>query len=448
MGAVYEVIHLETQRRRALKVMLPGIVADPDLRARFKLEATVTANVESEHIVETFDAGVEEVTGAPFIVMELLRGEDLGALLARRRRLPPDEVVTLLFQASLALDKTHGAGIVHRDLKPENLFVTLRDDGSPRLKVLDFGIAKVLSQGAVKQSAPIGTPLYMSPEQVLGNGVLGPASDRHALAHIAYTLLVGEPYWEGEQRAEHESVFALFVRIAQGVTEPPSERARRRAGVALPPGFDAWLARAAAVAPEDRFPSAASMVAALAGALEVSVPRLSAAGRSSPSGVTVHSPVDAEARRDRSPPRGLGVHDVATTSAAVSSDRPTAARSRSSRALTAVAALALAGVSLAGVALGRRSREQGEAPAATSLPSASGPTVEPRPDPVPLPITPPAPNGTGPAVSARPEPTAPAASPPAASATVRGVPPPSKSGGRGPAPPVKPRPPYDPSKEM
>src|SRR5262249_3859933 len=111
MGAVYEVIHLETRRRRALKVMLPSVVEDPELRARFKLEATVAADVHSEHIVETFDAGVDPQTGTPFIVMELLRGEELGAALQRRGLLPASEVVELLYQAALALDRTHAAGI-------------------------------------------------------------------------------------------------------------------------------------------------------------------------------------------------------------------------------------------------------------------------------------------------------------------------------------------------
>src|SRR5262245_44645764 len=104
MGAVYEVIHLETRRRRALKVMLPSVVEDPELRARFKLEATVAADVHSEHIVETFDAGVDPVSGLPFIVMELLRGEELGASIERRGRLPLAEVVEILYQAALALD--------------------------------------------------------------------------------------------------------------------------------------------------------------------------------------------------------------------------------------------------------------------------------------------------------------------------------------------------------
>src|SRR6185436_10516050 len=121
MGAVYEVVDAGTRRRRALKTMLPGFVSDPDMRARFHLEATVAANIESEHIVEVFDAGVDEATALPFLVMELLKGRTLAETLEERGRLPPQEVVALLHQAGMALDKTHAEGIVHRDLKPENL---------------------------------------------------------------------------------------------------------------------------------------------------------------------------------------------------------------------------------------------------------------------------------------------------------------------------------------
>ena len=275
MGAVYECIHLKTRKRRALKVMLPEIVASADMRERFELEARVTADIESEHIVETFDAGVDEETGAPFLVMELLRGEELGSLLKRRGALPFEEVVLLLSQAALALDRTHGAGIVHRDLKPDNLFVTSRDDGSPRLKILDFGVAKVVADEArsIQQTAAIGTPLYMSPEQFQGDGKIGPRADLYALGHIAYTLLTGRPYWYDEQRS-NPAIFAFVVLVMAGPSERPSKRASRR-GVTLPSGFDAWFARATARVPRDRFDTASALVTNLAAVLEVTLPRLS-----------------------------------------------------------------------------------------------------------------------------------------------------------------------------
>jgi serine/threonine-protein kinase len=263
MGAVYEVVHNETRRRRALKVMLPSLVADAELRARFRLEATITADVESNHIVETFDAGVDAETGAPFLVMELLKGEDLGSILEARGALPPAEVVLLLHQAALALDKTHAAGIVHRDLKPENLFVTYRDDGSPCLKILDFGIAKVVAQNVTnaKATRSMGTPLYMSPEQVTGDGAIGPRSDVYALGHIAYALLVGVAYWETELE-KGGGVYPLLMRIGTGIPEPASTRAAGRARLSA--GFDAWFARAAATRASDRFATAPEAVTGLA----------------------------------------------------------------------------------------------------------------------------------------------------------------------------------------
>ncbi len=173
-----------------------------------------------------------------------------------------------------ALGRAHAAGIVHRDLKPENLFLTHRDDGSPCVKILDYGIAKVLAQShqhSVTQT--LGTPLYMAPEQVRGKGGIGPAADVYALGHIAYALLVGEPYWEEEKRSG-ESLFPLFTAIVGGAPEPPLARAHRRRSIELPTGFDGWFAQATALDPEARFPSATEAAAALAPALETPTARL------------------------------------------------------------------------------------------------------------------------------------------------------------------------------
>ncbi len=233
MGAVYEVLDHRTRRRRALKLMLQSIVSDPELRARFSREATVTSDIHSEHIVETFDAGVDPATGAPFLVMELLMGDDLGAVLEKRGSLPPSEVVTLLHQAALALARTHAAGVVHRDLKPENLFVTFRDDGSPRLKVLDFGIAKVVAQSsAAKGTRSLGTPLYMAPEQIKGDAGIGPRADLYALGHIAYTLLAGRPTGSGRRAPRRASIRSSArsstARSTRRAVAPRPDRSRCR----------------------------------------------------------------------------------------------------------------------------------------------------------------------------------------------------------------------------
>jgi serine/threonine protein kinase len=262
MGSVYEVVDETTAAPRALKVMLASVLGDADQRARFALEARVTGSIDSDHLVRVSDAGIDEASGSPFLVMELLRGEELGDMLERQKRLPPAEVVTYLSQASLALDKTHAANIVHRDIKPGNLIITRRDDGSPCVKILDFGIAKVVANDQHKTRA-LGTPLYMAPEQIRGEAAIGPRADLYSLAQMAYTLLTGEPYWSEEAKAE-DSLYALLMKVVIGAMEPPTARALRRSGVRLPPAFDPWFFKATAANQGARFDRATAQTAALA----------------------------------------------------------------------------------------------------------------------------------------------------------------------------------------
>ena len=270
MGAVYEVEHIETRRRLALKTMLRELVRDDDLRARFRREAHITANIESDHIVQVVDAGLAD-NGMPYLVLELLRGVDLGRML-EDGPLDVPLAMTLLQQCAMALDKTHAAGIIHRDLKPPNLYVCVRDDGSPNLKVLDFGIAKLVAESGVRNTTrSIGTPAYMPPEQFAGEGPFGPPTDNYALAHIAYELLVGVTYWEEDLRAAN---YALVMRkLGGGIKEPATMRARR-SKVALPDAFDDWFIKATAFSPDERFARASEMVEALGAALANGVTHL------------------------------------------------------------------------------------------------------------------------------------------------------------------------------
>ncbi|WP_437727809.1 protein kinase domain-containing protein [Sorangium sp. So ce861] len=263
MGSVYEAVHLETNRRRALKVMHAYLFQSEEMRSRFKREAQITADIESEYIVDVFDAGIDDATGMPFLVMELLRGEELGQRLKRLGRLPPGEVATYLQQTASALDRTHAAAIIHRDLKPENLFVTHRDDGTPRMKILDFGVAKLLAEGgtAAGLTRSLGTPIYMAPEQFRVDTKLTSAVDIYALGMIAYTLLVGAPYWSPEALSAGD-VIAFALVVVHGPKEPPVQRAMAHR-VVLPPGFDAWFARVAAVDPAARFRTASEAAQAL-----------------------------------------------------------------------------------------------------------------------------------------------------------------------------------------
>lgn len=260
MGALYEVVHQGTRRRAALKVMRPELVASVELRERFRQETMVTAAIDSDYIVGVFDGGTDAQSGAPFLVMELLQGHDLHQELVRCRQLAHDDVVVYLRQVAWGLAKAHDAGIVHRDLKPENLFLTRRDDGSPCVKILDFGIAKIIAESlsAAKTTRAIGTPVYMAPEQIRGDRSIGPSADLYTLAHVAYVLLVGAPYWR-EEHKEMKSVYPLMMAIVAGFKEQPTVRAAKR-GAQLPAAFDAWFRKATAPDPLDRHDSALELI--------------------------------------------------------------------------------------------------------------------------------------------------------------------------------------------
>ena len=256
MGAVYEATHLQTRRRVAVKVMRPEIVADPTERARFVQEAQVATLIESAHVVDVLDAGVDDDTQVPFLVMEYLVGEELGDLLRRVPRLPPADVVSLLSQAARALDKAHARGVVHRDLKPENMFLALRDEATT-LKILDFGIAKVLQSASASSTRGTGTPLYMAPEQTRRSSQIGPSTDVWALGLVAYRMLVGHSYWLADD------VHQLLGEVLVEPLESPTERARAR-GVILPTTFDAWFFACVNRDPSARYARAGGAVSALA----------------------------------------------------------------------------------------------------------------------------------------------------------------------------------------
>ncbi|MEZ4437680.1 MAG: serine/threonine-protein kinase [Polyangiaceae bacterium] len=277
MGSVYEVLDQKTDRLRALKVMLPELAGDPDLQKRFLDEASVVGRVHSDHIVEVVDAGLAE--DRPFLVMELLRGEDLGHRLDEAREpLERGFVLDALEQLALGLDKVHAEGVVHRDLKPENLFATRRDDGSLCLKILDFGVAKVVNNLAtLRTTRTLGTPLFMAPEQLTGDATIDDAADRYALGHVAFCLLAGKPYWFYEAQ-QATSAFAFANRVLDGPSETGSQRAERY-GVELPKAFDPWFAIATATDPGERFGSAMEQVTALRAALSAPSASRDAAAR-------------------------------------------------------------------------------------------------------------------------------------------------------------------------
>jgi eukaryotic-like serine/threonine-protein kinase len=256
MGVVYEVEHLQTGQHFALKVLTtqPGASVE-----RFKREARAASRIESDHVVRITDADfAPELNGAPFLVMELLKGSDLEQTTGDRPA-PPADVVAWLRQVARGLAKAHDAGIVHRDLKPENLFLTRREDGSPLVKVLDFGIAKMAVEGTALTASDsfLGTPGYMAPEQTDSSGpAVTLRADLYTLGLIAFKLLTGRSYWKSGSLAQL---------LAQILAEPMPAASER--GSALGPGFDGWFRRACDRDPERRFGSAGEQVEALAAAL-------------------------------------------------------------------------------------------------------------------------------------------------------------------------------------
>jgi eukaryotic-like serine/threonine-protein kinase len=233
MGSVYEIEHELTKHRRALKLLHKSMAALPSVVERFLREASAAARVGNPHIVETFDAGVLE-TGEPYLVMEILRGEPLSARIAAGK-MPLLEVVDLVGQAAAGVHAAHNAGIVHRDLKPDNLFITEGPDGRPFVKILDFGISKFDPQKIgglqlTQEGAALGTPYYMPPEQIRGEGSLDARADVYALGVILYECLAGVRPFEAETLAH----LAVLIHTGQ-----PLPIAQHRPD--LPPGFAALV---------------------------------------------------------------------------------------------------------------------------------------------------------------------------------------------------------------
>jgi phosphate transport system substrate-binding protein len=261
MGSVYEVVQLATGARRALKVMHVQLASDPKLRARFVREARVAANISSDHVADVIDAGVDERTNLPFLVMELLEGATLARELRRRGYFDWASAREIFRQLAHAVAAAHAAGIVHRDLKPANIFLArARTAGLPFVvKVLDFGIAEVVASAQSGSAAIIGTPRWMAPEQTDRNAPIGPAADVWAMGLIAFSLFTGQPYWARAASGTDDSspTDEVLTRLSREEIVAASTRAASY-GVAdrLPPEFDAWFARSNARDPNDRFADA------------------------------------------------------------------------------------------------------------------------------------------------------------------------------------------------
>src|ERR1019366_2077949 len=203
MGVIYEAMHLHLDELVAIKFLRADFIGtiDGEIAGRFIREARASAKIKSEHVTRVHDVGTLE-SGAPYIVMERLHGQDLEILVEKKGVLAIETAVDYILQASEALAEAHALGIVHRDLKPANLFLPPRADGSSCVKVLEFGISKFKNAGGemgiTKTHAVMGSPRYMSPEQMRSSGGVDARADVWAIGIILYELFAGTVPFDGE----------------------------------------------------------------------------------------------------------------------------------------------------------------------------------------------------------------------------------------------------------
>jgi eukaryotic-like serine/threonine-protein kinase len=259
MGSVWLAHDQSLDSSCAVKLVDPEKAADEEVRIRFEREAKAAAQIRGANVVDIFDHGVWD--GTPFIVMEYLEGEDLGARLDRAGALDPEQTYQIVSQVARALVRAHAAGIVHRDLKPENIFLVPGDDQEVA-KVLDFGIAKheqySLAGKTTKTGSFMGTPYYMSPEQARGRAIDW-RSDLWALGVIAYQCLNGRPPFESEALGE------LMGMIIYDPIPPITAGSKE-----LPDALELWWQRAVSRDREQRFQSAKELADSFGEAIETS----------------------------------------------------------------------------------------------------------------------------------------------------------------------------------
>lgn len=252
MGVVVAAHHLQLDERVALKFLLPDALGNSEAVARFAREARAAVKIKSEHVARVTDVGTLD-SGSPYMVMEYLQGTDLSDLVEHRGALPIADAVEYVLQACEALAEAHALGIVHRDLKPANLFLTNRADGSPSVKVLDFGISKVTTgtdsaMSMTRTATVMGSPLYMSPEQMASAKQVDTRTDIWAVGAILHELLTGRVPFSADTMPQ------LCAKILQ--EDPPSVRAIRPE---VPVGLEQVVHRCLRKTPEERYPSVAEL---------------------------------------------------------------------------------------------------------------------------------------------------------------------------------------------
>jgi len=248
MGAVYEGENVRIHHRVAIKVMHPAVEADNGARERFEREAQAAGRIGSEHICEVYDLG-ELPSGARYMVMEFLAGEPLSTRVLKLGRIPIEAMAPLLLQLLEGLEAAHSAGIIHRDLKPDNVFLQRTKQGGDFVKIVDFGVSKFNALSG----AMVGTPYYMSPEQVRGAKLVDHRSDIYSVGVVLFECITGSLPFQAETFNE------LMFKIA---LEPPAEAEQLVPG--LDPRFGAIVRKAMAREPAQRYESAQQFAAAVA----------------------------------------------------------------------------------------------------------------------------------------------------------------------------------------
>jgi len=260
MGQVYLAEHVKMGRKSALKVLHPGLVSDVDAISRFNREAANASRISHPNVAAVYDFG-ETPDGLIYLAMEFVDGPSLTTLIAQQGALAPPRAAEILRQTADALAAAHDMGIVHRDLKPDNIMLARTRDGGDLVKVVDFGIAKAAgntAQNVTKTGLVVGTPAYMSPEQLAGDTLDG-RSDIYSLALVAFNMLTGALPFPADSAQE-----SMIMRL----TDQPKRLAEMRPEVAWPPDVQAVIDRGLERSAPDRYQSASEFGKALEQAVE------------------------------------------------------------------------------------------------------------------------------------------------------------------------------------
>ena len=380
MGVVLAARHIGLGQRVAVKFLLPEVAKrQPEAVERFLREARAATQLKSEHVARVMDVATAE-GGAAYLVMEYLEGHDLGRVLRDEGRLPVASVVDYVLQAAEALAEAHGRGIVHRDLKPANLFLTRGVDGSPLVKVLDFGISKATTggeRGITRTDAVMGSPGYMSPEQIRSAKHVDQRADVWGLGIVLYELVSGYPPFDGDNIATLSAQIVIE-------TPKPIETLRPEVPKALADAIVKCLEKE----PAKRFSNMADLAVALqpfaspaAALIADRIRRMASPGLAFAPTIVASGP-ESRAMQEAARAKSAAV-DARTELAPSGTDgnweRTKTSGGSRSKLFVATGGVALAAVALVAFLAGRRS--QGEAPEPDKAPAAVSENVVPPPAP-------------------------------------------------------------------